>query len=151
MDEALWALGRGTDASAPLVREMDEAGVFRKDLLREFFELGLMGIEVPEPMGGAGGSFFDAALAIEAISSVDPAVGVLVDVHNTLVVNAIRRWASEDQRVESIVLNIVKSRPFQMRQAEAKSTVTKPALVSGTETPLDRKRRAEIGQNTAGQ
>jgi len=62
------------------------------------FELGLMGIEVPEELGGAGGSFFDAVLAIEAISTVDPAVAVLVDVHNTLVVNALRRWATEEQK-----------------------------------------------------
>jgi butyryl-CoA dehydrogenase/short/branched chain acyl-CoA dehydrogenase len=62
------------------------------------FALGLMGIEVPEALGGAGGSFFDAVLAIEAISTVDPAVAVLVDVHNTLCVNALRRWASESQQ-----------------------------------------------------
>ena len=59
-----------------------------------------MGIEIPEALGGAGGAFFDAVLAIEAISMVDPAVAVLVDVHNTLVVNAIRRWATEEQRVQ---------------------------------------------------
>jgi len=62
------------------------------------FELGLMGIEVPEDSGGAGGTFFDAVLAIEAISTVDPAVAVLVDVHNTLVVNALRRWATPGQQ-----------------------------------------------------
>ena len=55
----------------------------------------LMGIEIPEPHGGAGGSFFDAVLAIEAISTVDPAVAVLVDVHNTLVINALRRWGTD--------------------------------------------------------
>ena len=57
-----------------------------------------MGIEIPEDLGGAGGSFFDAVLAIEAISTVDPAVAVLVDVHNTLVINALRRWATETQQ-----------------------------------------------------
>ena len=57
-----------------------------------------MGIEIPEEFGGAGGSFFDAVLAIEAISTVDPAVAVLVDVHNTLVINALRRWATEPQQ-----------------------------------------------------
>ena len=67
-------------------------------LAKKLFELGLMGIEVPEELGGAAGSFFDAVLAIEAISTVDPAVAVLVDVHNTLVVNAIRRWASPGQK-----------------------------------------------------
>jgi hypothetical protein len=66
--------------------------------VKQLFELGLMGIEIPEAQGGAGGSFFDSALAIEAISTVDPAVAVLVDVHNTLVVNALRRWANEEQK-----------------------------------------------------
>ncbi len=83
---------------APLVRTMDEEQQFAPGLLDQIFALGLMGIEVPEEHGGAAGSFFDAALAIEAISTVDPAVAVLVDVHNTLVVNALRRWASEDQK-----------------------------------------------------
>ncbi len=77
---------------------MDEEQKFADGLVKQLFELGLMGIEVPEEMSGAGGSFFDAALAIEAISTVDPAVAVLVDVHNTLVVNALRRWASEAQK-----------------------------------------------------
>ncbi|HEY2470715.1 MAG TPA: acyl-CoA dehydrogenase [Terracidiphilus sp.] len=88
------------EAIAPTVRAMDEEQQFARGLVDKLFELGLMGIEVPEALGGAGGSFFDAVLAIEAISTVDPAVAVLVDVHNTLVVNAIRRWASEDQRVK---------------------------------------------------
>ncbi|MGD0893410.1 MAG: acyl-CoA dehydrogenase, partial [Terracidiphilus sp.] len=82
----------------PQVGSMDEAQQFAPGLVKQLFELGLMGIEVPEALGGAGGSFFDAALAIEAISSVDPAVAVLVDVHNTLVINALRRWASEEQK-----------------------------------------------------
>ena len=82
----------------PHVGSMDEAQQFAPGLVKQLFELGLMGIEVPEALGGAGGSFFDAALAIEAISTVDPAVAVLVDVHNTLVVNAIRRWATEAQK-----------------------------------------------------
>ncbi len=85
---------------APQVRTMDDEQQFAPGLVAKLFELGLMGIEIPEALGGAGGSFFDAVLAIEAIAMVDPAVAVLVDVHNTLVVNAIRRWASEDQRVE---------------------------------------------------
>ncbi len=78
---------------APLVRAMDDEQQFAEGLVGKLYELGLMGIEVPEELGGAGGSFFDAVLAIEAIATVDPAVAVLVDVHNTLVVNAIRRWA----------------------------------------------------------
>lgn len=83
---------------APEVRAMDEAQQMRPALVKEMFALGLMGIEIPEMLGGAGGSFFDAVLAIEAISTVDPAVAVLVDVHNTLVVNAIRKWGSERQQ-----------------------------------------------------
>ena len=82
----------------PHVGAMDEAQQFAPGLVKQLFELGLMGIEVPEDRGGAGGSFFDAVLAIEAISTVDPAVAVLVDVHNTLVVNALRRWATEEQK-----------------------------------------------------
>jgi short-chain 2-methylacyl-CoA dehydrogenase len=83
---------------APYVREMDEAGVFRKDLLGEMFELGLMGIEVPEEFGGQGGSLFLSTLAIEEIAAVDPAASVIMDVQNTLVVNAIQRWGNPDQR-----------------------------------------------------
>ena len=82
----------------PHVGAMDEAQQFAPGLVKQLFGLGLMGIEVPEDLGGAGGSFFDAVLAIEAISTVDPAVAVLVDVHNTLVVNALRRWATEEQK-----------------------------------------------------
>jgi len=78
---------------------MDDEQQLAPGLLQKLNELGLMGIEVPEALGGSGGTFFDAVLAIEAISHVDPGVAVLVDVHNTLVVNAIRRWATEDQRV----------------------------------------------------
>jgi acyl-CoA dehydrogenase len=84
---------------APAVRKMDDDQQLAPGLLQKLAELGLMGIEVPGNLGGSGGTFFDAVLAIEAISRVDPGVAVLVDVHNTLVVNAIRRWANEDQRV----------------------------------------------------
>ncbi len=83
---------------APAVRSMDEEQKFAPGLVDKLFELGLMGIEVSESLGGSGGSFFDAVLAIEAISTVDPAVAVLVDVHNTLVNNAIRRWGSDAQK-----------------------------------------------------
>jgi butyryl-CoA dehydrogenase/short/branched chain acyl-CoA dehydrogenase len=86
------------EAIAPQVRAMDDEQQFAAGLVGRLFELGLMSIEIAEEMGGAGGSFFDAVLAIEAISTVDPAVAVLVDVHNTLVVNALRRWGSEAQR-----------------------------------------------------
>lgn len=83
---------------APLVRRMDEEQHFDAALIRRLFELGLMGIEVPEQYGGSGGTFFDATLAVETISAVDPSVGVLVDVQNTLVINALLRWASEEQK-----------------------------------------------------
>jgi alkylation response protein AidB-like acyl-CoA dehydrogenase len=82
---------------APLVRTMDDEQQFDPGLVDQLFDLGLMAIEIPEDLGGAGGSFFDAVLAIEAISTVDPAVAVLVDVHNTLVINALRRWGTETQ------------------------------------------------------
>jgi alkylation response protein AidB-like acyl-CoA dehydrogenase len=83
---------------APLVRGMDEAQQMDAGVVRQLFELGLMGIAVPEQYGGAEGSFFEAILAVEEISAVDPAVGVLVDVQNTLCVNALVRWATEEQR-----------------------------------------------------
>jgi alkylation response protein AidB-like acyl-CoA dehydrogenase len=79
----------------PLVREMDEHAKMSRPLVAELFELGVMGIEVPEAYGGAGGRFFHAVLAVEELSRVDPSVGVLVDVQNTLVINALLRWGSE--------------------------------------------------------
>jgi alkylation response protein AidB-like acyl-CoA dehydrogenase len=82
----------------PHVREMDEAGVFRKDIIRQFFEMGLMGIEIPEEYGGQGGSFFQAILAVEELSAVDPSAGVIVDVQNTICNNALLRWASPAQK-----------------------------------------------------
>jgi alkylation response protein AidB-like acyl-CoA dehydrogenase len=83
---------------APHVRAMDEAGVFRKDLIHEFFQLGLMAIDVPEEYGGQGGYFFQSILAIEELAKVDPSAAVIVDVQNTLFNNAIVRWANEDQK-----------------------------------------------------
>ena len=82
----------------PYVREMDEAGVFRKDIIRQFFEMGLMGIEIPEEYGGQGGSFFQAILAVEELSAVDPSAGVIVDVQNTICNNALLRWATPEQK-----------------------------------------------------
>lgn len=82
----------------PLVSEMDEKGKFAPDLLKQFFELGLMGIEIPEEHGGQGGSFFNAILAVEEMSRVDASAGVIVDVQNTLVNNAILRWGNEPQK-----------------------------------------------------
>jgi alkylation response protein AidB-like acyl-CoA dehydrogenase len=82
---------------APHARAMDEAGVFRKDLLKELFELGLMAIDVPEEYGGQGGYFFQSILAIEELAKVDPAAAVIVDVQNTLFNNAILHWGTEEQ------------------------------------------------------
>ncbi len=98
------ALFRGTvaqfarDEVAPLVRRMDEEQHMDAVLLRKLFELGLMAIEIPEELGGSGGSFFDAVLAVEALSAVDPAVGLVVDVQNTLAASALLRWATEEQK-----------------------------------------------------
>ena len=82
----------------PLVRSMDESQQMDAGLIKKLFELGLMGIEIPEEYGGGGGTFFNAILAVEEISAVDPSVGVMVDVQNTLCVNALVRWATEEQK-----------------------------------------------------
>ena len=80
----------------PLVREMDEHAKIPRSLVDQLFELGVMGIEVPETYGGAGGRFFHSVLAVEEFSRVDPSIGVLVDVQNTLVINALLRWGNDD-------------------------------------------------------
>lgn len=82
----------------PKVREMDEQQHMDEGLIRQLFELGLMGIEIPVEFGGSGGSFFEAILAVEEVSAADPSVGVLVDVQNTLSVNALLRWGSDEQK-----------------------------------------------------
>jgi alkylation response protein AidB-like acyl-CoA dehydrogenase len=82
----------------PLVRQMDEQAKIPRSLVDELFVLGVMAIEIPETYGGAGGTFFHAVLAVEELSRVDPSVGVLVDVQNTLVINAFLRWGTEDLR-----------------------------------------------------
>jgi alkylation response protein AidB-like acyl-CoA dehydrogenase len=82
----------------PHVKEMDAAGRFRPDLLAKFFELGLMGVEVPEVLGGSGGTIFLAMLAIEELARVDASAAIYVDVHNTLVNNCLLRWGSEEQK-----------------------------------------------------
>jgi alkylation response protein AidB-like acyl-CoA dehydrogenase len=86
------------ESVAPHVREMDEAQHFMPGLISQLAELGLMGIEIPEDHGGAGGSFFDAILAVEALSEVDASVGLVVDIQNTLCVNALRRWGTATQQ-----------------------------------------------------
>ena len=82
----------------PLAKEMDEKAVFDHGLIDQFFQLGLMGIEIPEQYGGAGGKFFEAILAVEELSRIDASAGVIVDVQNTLVANALLRWANESQK-----------------------------------------------------
>jgi alkylation response protein AidB-like acyl-CoA dehydrogenase len=83
---------------APLVRTMDEQQHFQPELIPQLFSLGLMGIEIPIEYGGSGGTFFEAILAVEEISAVDPSVGVLIDVQNTLCINALVRWATAEQK-----------------------------------------------------
>ena len=80
------------------VRVMDEEAKFRRDLLLEMFEIGLMGIGIPEEYGGQGGSFFQSVLAIEELSKIDPSASVIVDVQNTLVNNAFENWGTEEQK-----------------------------------------------------
>jgi alkylation response protein AidB-like acyl-CoA dehydrogenase len=80
----------------PLVHDMDANAQIPRELIDKLFALGVMGIEIPETYGGAGASFFHAVLAVEALSRVDPSIGVLVDVQNTLVINAIVRWGNDD-------------------------------------------------------
>jgi len=86
------------DRIKPLVRRMDEEGKIEASLIPELFELGLMSIHVPETDGGSGGSFFMSVLAVEELSRVDASAGVFIDVQNTLVNNAIMRWADYDQK-----------------------------------------------------
>ncbi len=83
---------------APRVRAMDEAAKFDSNLLREMFNLGLMGIDIQEQYGGQGGTFFQSVLAIEELAKVDPSASVIVDVQNTLVSNAIERWGTPEQK-----------------------------------------------------
>src|SRR5438128_6634691 len=82
----------------PLVHQMDHDATMSKELIGSCFELGIMGIEVPEQWGGAGSTFFNAVLVVEELSHVDASCGVLVDVQNTLVNNAILRWGNDDQK-----------------------------------------------------
>ena len=82
----------------PHVEAMDREGVFRRDLIDKFFAQGYMGMHIPEAYGGSGGSFFMAVLAIEEFSRVDASAGVVIDVQNTLVANALMRWGDDAQR-----------------------------------------------------
>ncbi len=80
----------------PLAREMEEQAKMSPALIKKMFDLGVMSVEVPESYGGAGGTFFHSVLAVESLSRVDPSVGVLVDVQNTLVINAVLRWGTDE-------------------------------------------------------
>ncbi|HXY18786.1 MAG TPA: acyl-CoA dehydrogenase [Gemmatimonadales bacterium] len=82
----------------PLTPRMDETGALDPSLIPPCFEMGLMGIEIPEALGGAGGTFFLSVLAVEALSHVDASAAILVDVQNTLVNNCLLRWASDEQQ-----------------------------------------------------
>jgi butyryl-CoA dehydrogenase/short/branched chain acyl-CoA dehydrogenase len=88
----------------PHVREMDDAAMFRKDIIQQFFSMGLMGIEIPEEYGGQGGTFFQAILAVEELSAVDPSAGVIVDVQNTICNNALMKWATAAQKAKYLPL-----------------------------------------------
>jgi alkylation response protein AidB-like acyl-CoA dehydrogenase len=118
---------------SPLVRKMDEAQEIDPTIVRDLFALGLMGMEVPEEYGGPGASFFDAILAVEEISRIDPSVGVMVDVQNTLTVNALLRWGSESQKkrylprlVADTVCSYALSEASSGSDAFALSTTAKP-------------------------
>ena len=82
----------------PYVHEMDEAAQFKPEIIAQLFELGLMGIEIPEQFGGAGGSIFLAVLAIEELARVDASAAIYVDVHNTLFNNALLKWGNDAQK-----------------------------------------------------
>jgi alkylation response protein AidB-like acyl-CoA dehydrogenase len=82
----------------PRAREMDEQAKMPTDLIAQLFALGVMGVEVPEALGGSGATFFHSVLAVESLSRVDPSVGVVVDVQNTLVINALLKWATTEQQ-----------------------------------------------------
>ncbi|MEO8037044.1 MAG: acyl-CoA dehydrogenase [Acidobacteriota bacterium] len=88
----------------PLVHQMDHDAKMDPALIKSFFELGIMGIEVPEQFGGAGSTFFNAVLVVEELSNVDASTGVLVDVQNTLVNNAILRWGTDGQRSKYLAM-----------------------------------------------
>ena len=106
----------------PHVRDMDEHGHIPRDLVTKLFDLGVMGIEVPERFGGSGGTFFHAILAIEALSAVDPSIAVLVDAQNTLVLNAILRWGSDDLQQRYLpVLATRQASAFALSEAGAGS------------------------------
>ena len=88
----------------PHVREMDEKQEMRPEIVREAFDLGLMGIEIPDQYGGAGSTFFNSIMVIEALARVDASLGVMVDVQNTLVINAVLRWGTAEQKKKYLTM-----------------------------------------------
>jgi butyryl-CoA dehydrogenase/short/branched chain acyl-CoA dehydrogenase len=104
----------------PHVDAMDRQGAFNHDLLDKIFAQGFMGIEVAEAYGGSGGSFFQAILAIEEFSRVDASAGVVIDVQNTLVNNALQRWGTEEQK-QQFLSRLVRDTPGAYALSEANS------------------------------
>ena len=96
----------------PLVHEMDEEEAIPRELIDLCFQLGLMGVEIPEAHGGAAATFFMSTLAIEELARIDPSVAVLVDVQNTLVNHAILRWGTDAQKAEYLTLVDGEADPF---------------------------------------
>src|SRR5438552_831806 len=93
------------EAIRPHVREMDEKAVFERSIIDQFFQLGIMGIEIPVEYGGGGGTFFEACLAVEEISKVDASAGVIVDVQNTLSANAFLKWGKNNKELQKKYLS----------------------------------------------
>jgi alkylation response protein AidB-like acyl-CoA dehydrogenase len=87
--------GFANEEVRPRVQQMERDGKLDPVLIKKFFEMGLMGIEVPEQYGGAAGSLLMVALGVEEISKVDPSAAILVDVQNTLANYPIRAYGSE--------------------------------------------------------
>src|SRR5437868_14576480 len=93
------------EAIRPHVREMDEKAVFDRAIIDQFFQLGIMGIEIPVEYGGGGGTFFEACLAVEEISKVDASAGVIVDVQDTLSANAFLKWGKNNKELQKKYLS----------------------------------------------
>jgi alkylation response protein AidB-like acyl-CoA dehydrogenase len=139
----------------PRVQQMDESMVMDPELMRSLFDLGVMGIEVPERFGGAGSSFFLAILAVEALARVDASFAVLVDVQNTLVNNALLRWGNEEQQAKYLpktcaewVASYALSEPESGSDAFALKTVAKDAgdhyLLNGRKMWITNAHEAEL-------
>jgi butyryl-CoA dehydrogenase/short/branched chain acyl-CoA dehydrogenase len=120
----------------PLVPEMDHAATMNPGLIKSFFELGIMGIEIPDHWGGAGSTFFNAVLVVEELSHVDASCGVLVDVQNTLVNNAFLRWGNEDQKSKYLPM-LSAERVGAYALSEAGSGSDAFALATRAETKSD--------------